>query len=314
MSNLIILTGPTAVGKTALSIELCKAIGGEIISADCMQVYKQLDIGSAKVTPEEMQGIPHHLIDVLDPHAEFDITEFVRLAKKAMDSIYSRGKIPVICGGTGFYIQGLLYDIDFSEEDSDNSIRDEYNAFADANGNEALHELLKDIDLESYESIPANNRRRVIRALEYYKLHNAKISEHNKLMRQKKSNYNFCYFVLNDDRAKLYDRINKRVDIMINNGLLDEVKGLKELGLTSDNMSMKGIGYAESLAYLNGECTLEEAVEAIKQNSRHYAKRQLTWFRRERDVTWLDRSELKSDEQILQVMLQQLKLRGIIND
>lgn len=314
MSNLIILTGPTAVGKTALSIELCKAIGGEIISADCMQVYKQLDIGSAKITPEEMQGIPHHLIDVLEPNAEFDITEFVRLAKEAMVSIYSRGKIPVICGGTGFYIQGLLYDIEFSEEDSDNTIRDKYNAYADANGNEALHELLKVIDIESYEAIPANNRRRVIRALEYYELHNAKISEHNKLMRQKKSNYNFCYFVLNDDRSKLYDRINKRVDIMINNGLLDEVKGLKELGLTSDNMSMKGIGYAEMLTYLNGECTLDEAIDAIKQNSRHYAKRQLTWFRRERDVTWLDRTLLKTDEQILQVMLQELRLRGIVND
>lgn len=310
---MVILTGPTAVGKTALSIELAKKINGAIISADSMQVYKYMDIGSAKIMPEEMQNIKHYLVDELLPTDEFHIVKFQEMAKAALEEIYTDGKIPIIVGGTGFYIQGLLYDIDFSKQDADYEYRMELEAFAKEHGAQALHERLRKIDPVSYETIHANNIKRVIRALEYYHLSGKPISEHNEQERQKESPYHFAYFVLNDDRKNLYDRIEKRIDIMLEQGLLEEVTGLKQMGCHKDMVSMQGLGYKEILAYLDGECSLEEAVDLLKKETRHFAKRQLTWFRRERDVIWFDKSKYSYDERmILEDMCKLLEEKQII--
>lgn len=293
---MVILTGPTAVGKTNLSIELAKKINGAIISADSMQVYKYMDIGSAKIMPQEMQGIKHYLIDELLPSDEFNVFIFKEMAKKALEEIYSNDQIPIIVGGTGFYIQALLYDIDFTEQDTDIAYRNKLSEFAAVNGNHALHEKLKNIDPVSYETIHENNVKRVIRALEYYHNCSEPISKHNDSERQKESPYNFAYFVLNDERKRLYDRIDKRVDIMVENGLVKEVKKLKNMGYTSDMVSMKGIGYKEILNSLDGAYNIDEAVEKVKQESRRFAKRQLTWFRREKETIWLEKEEYSYDD------------------
>ena len=296
MNNLVIITGPTAVGKTEISIELAKAINGEIISADSIQVYKYMDIGSAKIMPQEMQGIKHYLIDELLPSDEFNVFIFKKMAKKALEEIYSNDQIPIIVGGTGFYIQALLYDIDFTEQDTDIAYRNKLSEFAAVNGNHALHEMLKNIDPVSYETIHENNVKRVIRALEYYHNCSEPISKHNDSERKKESPYNFAYFVLNDGRKRLYDRIDKRVDIMVENGLVEEVKKLKNMGYTSDMVSMKGIGYKEILSSLDGAYDIDEAVEKVKQESRRFAKRQLTWFRREKETIWLEKEEYSYDD------------------
>lgn len=307
--KLIVLTGPTAVGKTKLSIKLAKAIGGEIISADSMQVYRGMDIGSAKVTKEEKEGIPHYLIDVLNPSEEFNIVLFQQMAKEAIEQIYAKGKIPIIAGGTGFYIQSVLYDIDFSEHDEEDGIRQRLEAIAAGEqGAHKLHERLKAVDPASAEAIHENNVKRVIRALEFYEETGMRISEHNEEQRQKESPYDFYYFVLNDDRAKVYERIDKRVDLMIEAGLVDEVRRLKESGCRRDMVSMQGLGYKEILDYLDGAITLDEAIYRIKRDTRHFAKRQITWFKREREVVWFERSAYSnSDEQILKAMLERIQ-------
>ena len=312
---LVILTGPTAVGKTKASIGLAKAIGGEIISADSMQVYKQMDIGSAKIKPSEMEGVPHYLVDILEPDEEFHVVLFQQMAKQAIQKIYEKGKIPILVGGTGFYIQAVLYDIDFSENEKDISYREELEKLAQTKGAEYLHDLLREVDEKSAQDIHANNVKRVIRALEYFHQTGEKISEHNEEQRKKVSPYNFSYFVLNDERAHLYEKINLRVDQMINEGLVSEVQSLKEKGYTRDMVSMQGLGYKEMLDYLDNKCSLEEAVEIIKRDTRHFAKRQITWFKRESDVTWIDKKEYDyNEERILKAMLQELKERGIINE
>ena len=310
---LVILTGPTAVGKTALSIKLASEIGGEIISADSMQVYRQMDIGSAKIKPEEMGGIPHHLIDILEPEEEFNVCLFEKLALEAMEQIYERGHIPVVVGGTGFYIQALLYQIDFTEEETDTAYRDKLWRLGEEKGNHYLHELLRKVDPESAEEIHENNRKRVIRALEFYENCGKPISTHNKEQRQKTSAYNSCYFVLTDDRKKLYERIESRVDQMLSKGLVDEVRTLKERGCNASMVSMQGLGYKEILEYLDGRCSLLEAVEKIKKETRHFAKRQLTWFRREKDVIWLDKQAFAYDEDaVLSCILENLRKKEII--
>ncbi|MBQ5916104.1 MAG: tRNA (adenosine(37)-N6)-dimethylallyltransferase MiaA [Lachnospiraceae bacterium] len=310
---LIILTGPTASGKTALSVELAKRIGGEIISADSMQVYRYMDVGSAKVTVEEMDGVPHHLIDVLDPQDSFNVVTFQEMAKEAMKKIYANGHIPIVAGGTGFYIQALLYDIDFTDNDGDMEYRHHLEELAKEQGAEVLHSMLKEVDPPSAEAIHANNVKRVIRALEFYKKTGQRISDHNEEERQKESPYNFAYYVLNMDRATLYDRIDLRVDKMIEAGLEEEVKQLKAMGCTRDMVSMQGLGYKEILDYLNGELSLEEAVYILKRDTRHFAKRQLTWFKREKDVTWVKQENFGFDrEKILNWMTEDLKVRGII--
>lgn len=296
---LIILTGPTAVGKTKLSIELAKELSGEIISADSMQVYRRMDIGTAKIRPEEMEGIPHHLIDILDPKEPFDVVQFQTLARQKVQEILDRGHMPIIVGGTGFYIQALLYDIDFSEE-AENALRDELEKLAETEeGRQALVEELRRVDPASLEKIHPNNIKRVIRAVEFYRLHGSPISLHNQEQREKTSPYDSRYFVLTDDRGKLYARIEQRVDQMLEEGLVEEVEGLMEQGLTRNHISMQGIGYKEILDYLEGKCDLDTAVRTLKLNTRHFAKRQLTWFRREREVIWLDRSILTDDAMIL---------------
>ncbi|MCI7322561.1 MAG: tRNA (adenosine(37)-N6)-dimethylallyltransferase MiaA [Lachnospiraceae bacterium] len=315
MKPLVILAGPTAVGKTDLSIRLAKQINGAIISADSMQVYKDMDIGSAKVMPEEMQGVPHYLIDCLEPSEPFHIVRFQQMAKEALAEIYAKGQIPIVAGGTGFYIQALLYDIDFSNQDCDEAYRQELSKFAKEHGNEALHEKLKDIDPVSYETIHANNSKRVIRALEFYHITGKPISAHNEEEHQKSSPYNFAYFVLTDDRKTLYDRIDRRVNLMMEKGLVEEVRALYDKGYRRNMVSMQGLGYKEILDYLEGKCTLEEAVYVIKRETRHFAKRQLTWFRRERDVIWLNRPDFAGgDPAILEKMLTVLKEKGIIHE
>lgn len=288
---LLILTGPTAVGKTALSIALAKEVQGEIISADSMQVYRYMDIGSAKITKEEMSGVPHYLIDCLDPEDEFNIYVFQQMAKQAMKQIYENGHIPILVGGTGFYIQSLIYDIRFEEEEDD-GIRQKYEQLLDEKGEEYLHKLLEEIDPVSAEKIHFHNSKRVIRALEFFEKNHYPISKHNETEQHKESPYDFRYFVLNDDREKLYERIEQRVDEMMKNGLIEEVKHLKEMGYQRDMVSMQGLGYKEILDYLDQKISLEEAVYRIKRDTRHFAKRQLTWFRRERDVIWVDKPEI----------------------
>lgn len=305
---IVVLTGPTAVGKTKASIGLAKAIGGEIISADSMQVYKYMDIGSAKIRPEEMKGIPHYLVDELLPSEEFHVVKFQQMAKAAMEQIYANGHIPIVVGGTGFYIQALLYDIDFTEEGGDSKFRKELEEFANTHGAEELHKRLEEIDPESAKAIHANNVKRVIRALEYYERTGEKISVHNERERQKESPYQFAYFVLNDERAHLYERIDRRVDQMVEEGLVKEVQALKDRGYTKDMVSMQGLGYKEMFDYLEGRCTLEEAVRRIKRDTRHFAKRQITWFKRERDVIWIDKKECGYDEEkILGKILEHLE-------
>lgn len=309
---LVILTGPTAVGKSELSLSLAKAIDGEIISADSMQVYRGMDVGSAKLMPSEQQGVPHHLLDILDPEEEFNVVLFQRLAAQAVRDICQRGHIPIVTGGTGFYIQALLYDIDFTENDEDTSFRSGLEDLAAKEGADVLYQRLLAVDPKACETIHKNNVKRVIRALEFYEKTGQRISEHNESQRQNQSPYRFAYFVLNDERSALYSRIDRRVDQMLENGLEAEVLRLAAQGCTKDLVSMQGLGYKEMLAYLNGELSLEEAVYIIKRDTRHFAKRQLTWFRRERDVIWLEKEQYQHDDnRILAYMLDVLNTKGI---
>ena len=312
MKPLIILTGPTAVGKTALSIGLAKAVDGEIISADSMQVYRKMNIGTAKIEPSEMQGVRHHLIDILDPGEEFNVVLFKRYALEAMEDIYSREKIPVIVGGTGFYIQALLYDIDFEDNDNDMSYREELQRLAAEKGNSYIHDMLSKVDPESAEKIHENNVKRVIRALEFYRKTGMKISEHNETEAQKESPYNFEYFVLNDDRSKLYDRIDRRIDIMLEQGLEAEVRQLVSEGYSRNLVSMQGLGYKEIIDYIQGRCSFDEAVYTLKRDTRHFAKRQITWFKREKQVTWVNKNEYDSESSILEYMMNRLREKNII--
>ncbi len=309
---LIILTGPTAVGKTALSIKLAKAVNGEIISADSMQVYKYMDIGTAKIEKDEMQGVKHYLIDVLSPEEEFNIVKFQTLAKEAIEEIYAKEKIPIIVGGTGFYIQSLVYDIDFKENDGDKTIRESLEVEADLIGPDAMHEKLKRIDPKAAEVIHPNNIKKVIRALEFFKQTGELISLHNEEERKKESPYNFSYFVLNQSRDVLYERINRRIDKMVEMGLLKEVEFLKEKGYDKSLVSMQGLGYKEILDYLDGSLTLEEAIYILKRDTRHFAKRQVTWFKREKEVIWLSKDECPDENAILNEMLTILKEKAII--
>ena len=309
---LVILAGPTAVGKTRLSIALAKKIGGEIISADSMQVYKYMDIGSAKITKQEMDGVPHHLIDILEPSEEFNVVLFQQKCKEALQGIYERGHIPIVTGGTGFYIQALLRDIDFTDNEENKEYRESLECMAVEKGPELLHNMLCQVDPVSAREIHANNVKRVIRALEYYELTGEPISKHNEQERQKENAYNACYFVLNDLRERLYANIDLRVDLMLEQGLVEEVRRLRDMGCRRGMVSMQGLGYKEILDYLEGACSLEEAVYLIKRDTRHFAKRQLTWFKREPEVIWVNKNDLDyEDDRILEYMLEYLRERRI---
>lgn len=311
MKPLVILTGPTAVGKTELSIKLAKRLDGEIISADSMQVYRDMNIGTAKIMPEEMDGVVHHLIDVVSPFDEWNVLRFKEESKACIQSISDNGRMPVVAGGTGFYIQALVKDVEFSEEDN-SEVRNCLELEAKEKGSDFLYERLKEVDPESAEIIHKNNVKRVIRALEFYEINGYSISEHNQTQSENESPYNFAYFVLTDEREKLYDRINKRVDLMIENGLVDEVRKLKDMGLDKSYVSMQGLGYKEILDYLDGKTTIGEAIYILKRDTRHFAKRQLTWFRREKDVIMINKSDYSGDEEILDYMISVLRDKGII--
>lgn len=309
----IVLTGPTAAGKTKLSIQLAKSIGGEIISADSMQVYEGMDIGSAKITREEMEGVPHHLIDILKPQDEFNVVIFQQRCRKCIQDIYERGHIPILTGGTGFYIQAVLKDIDFTENEENTECRLGLEKLSAEKGQEVLHEMLMQADPESARMIHPNNTKRLIRALEFYQLTGQPISAHNRQEQQKQSAYLSCYFVLTDKREHLYERIDARVDDMVEKGLVEEVVNLKSQDCHKNLVSMQGLGYKEILNFLEGEITLDQAVYQIKRDTRHFAKRQLTWFRREKDVIWIDKSSfLYDDSKILSFMLEQLIQKGIL--
>lgn len=309
---LIILTGPTAVGKSNLAIALAEKIGGEIISADSCQVYKYMNIGSAKITTAEMKGIPHHLINVLEPTEAFNVVIFQQMVKQCLEGIYERNHIPIMVGGTGFYIQSVLYGIDFTDNEENHEIRNQLEALLLQEGNEHLHQMLWEIDPESATKIHANNSKRVMRAIEFYQLTGIKISTHNEKEKEKESLYDSYYFVLTDKRETLYERINQRVDIMIEDGLIAEVQHLRKMGCGRELVSMQALGYKEILAYLDDEIGLLEAIEIIKRDTRHFAKRQLTWFRREKNVLWLPKEDFQyNDEAILTHLLENLNFNII---
>lgn len=303
MKDLIVLTGPTAVGKTSLSIALAKAVDGEIISADSMQVYKYMNIGTAKITEEEKCGIPHFLIDELEPDEEFNVTIFKNKVMGYIEDIKSRGKVPIIVGGTGFYIQSVIYDINFNEYGDDSNVRKKYEAMAETIGKSKLHKKLALVDREYADSVSENNVKKVVRALAFFEMTGEKLSEHNKRERERSSPFDFAYFVLTMDRKKLYERIDKRVDLMFDMGLVEEVKALMAKGYDKSLVSMQGIGYKEVIDYLNGKTSLEECIDIIKRDTRHFAKRQLTWFKREKVVTYIDKDEFVSEDKCLKEML-----------
>ncbi len=309
---LVILTGPTAAGKTALSLSLAQRIGGEIISADSMQVYRGMDIGSAKLPEDERRGIPHHLLDVKEISEPFDVTEFVRLAQDAAEAIFARGGIPILAGGTGFYLQAFLKGIDFSEGDPDHALREELTALAEKEGREAVWSLLQAEDPAAAKGLHPNNVKRVIRALEYHRQTGRSITEANEEQAAALSPYTFAYFVLMLPREELYQRIDLRVDEMFAEGLVQEVKALKESGIPFGTTARQAIGYKEVLDALDGLCSMEEARARIKLNTRHYAKRQLTWFRREKDVIWLNKRDYPHEDAILEEMLRVLREKEII--
>ena len=303
MKDLIVLTGPTAVGKTSLSIALAKAVDGEIISADSMQVYKYMNIGTAKITEEEKCGIPHFLIDELEPDEEFNVTIFKNKVMGYIKDIKSRGNVPIIVGGTGFYIQSVIYDINFNEYGDDSEVRKKYELMAETIGKSELHKKLALVDREYADSVSENNVKKVVRALTFFEMTGEKLSEHNKRERERSSPFDFAYFVLTMDRKKLYERIDKRVDLMFDMGLVDEVKALMAKGYDKSLVSMQGIGYKEVIDYLNGKTSLEECIDIIKRDTRHFAKRQLTWFKREKVVTYIDKDEFVSEDKCLKEML-----------
>lgn len=299
---LIVIGGPTACGKTGFSIKLAKQIGGEIISADSMQVYRYMDIGTAKVTLEEADGVPHYLIDEFDPDEEYNVMLFQQKAKAYMEEIWAKGKIPILVGGTGFYINALLYDNDFTETENDTSYREECYKLAEEQGVEVLYARLKEIDPAYAEIIHANNVKRVTRALEYHYLTGQKFSEHNAEQKAKDTPYNAAVIILSMEREKLYARIEERIDLMMEQGLLEEVKGLLEKGYTPDLVSMQGIGYKEFIPYFQGDCTLDEAITQLKTNTRRFAKRQLTWFRRQIEGLWIDMSKASGEEAMAEAL------------
>ena len=303
MKDLIVLTGPTAVGKTSLSIDLAKAVDGEIISADSMQVYKYMNIGTAKITEEEKCGIPHFLIDEFEPDEEFNVTIFKNKVMGYIKDIKSRGKVPIIVGGTGFYIQSVIYDINFNEYGDDSNVRKKYEAMAETLGKSELHKKLALVDREYADSVSENNVKKVVRALTFFEMTGEKLSEHNKRERERSSPFDFAYFVLTMDRKKLYERIDKRGDLMFDMGLVEEVKALMAKGYDKSLVSMQGIGYKEVIDYLNGKTSLEECIDIIKRDTRHFAKRQLTWFKREKVVTYIDKDEFVSEDKCLKEML-----------
>lgn len=299
---LLIIAGPTATGKSAAAAELAIRMNGAVISADSMQVYRGMDIGSAKVTEEEMRGVPHYLIDCVDPYESWNVVRFQQKARETVREIAGSGRLPILCGGTGFYIQALLYDVDFTEMEEDTALRESLQKIAAERGPDALHAMLAEKDPASAAAIHPGNVKRVIRALEFAGGTGQSIAAHNLEQREKEAAYSAVFFVLTMDRKKLYGLIDRRVDIMMEKGLLGEVSSLRDAGIPRDSTAMQGIGYKQLYGYLEGEYSLDEAVRLIKRDTRHFAKRQLTWFRREKDVRWVDIDSFPSREAVWDYM------------
>lgn len=305
--KILVIAGPTAVGKTKYAIEMARRFDGEVVNCDSMQIYKYMDIGSAKPTAEELSLAVHHLVDFVDPREDFSVAEYQKLAKEAIRDIISRGKLPVISGGTGLYLNSLLYEMDFSNAPRDTAYRDRLWKIAEENGSSHLHKMLMEKDPEIAVTIHENNTKKIIRALE-------RLNESGSIrafteVNKANEDYDPILVGLSRDRAELYDRINARVDILMEMGLIDEVKKLMDMGLTFDSISMKGIGYKEIISYLEGQVDISEATDNIKKNSRHYAKRQLTWFRRYDKMFWLNISDYESDNDALEALTKWLQIR-----
>lgn len=313
--NLCILTGPTAVGKTELSLSLAKNLNGEIISCDSMQIYKHMDIGTAKATKEEQEVVKHHLIDFVDVDQDYTVSNFKNDAKNIITNLNNENKLPIVTGGTGLYINSLVYDLNFVKIPPNEEIRKVYEDIVSEQGEEGkdyIYNKLKTIDEESTKKIHRNDVKRVIRALEVYDITGKTMSEHGKNFRKENEDYNLVMIALTMDREKLYDRINRRVDIMVKNGLLEEVEGILKLGYDKDLISLQGIGYKEIIDYFNGNISLDDAIEQIKKGSRNYAKRQLTWFRRDERFKWFNKddydSEIELSKDIESYIINKLKL------
>ena len=292
----IAIVGPTGVGKTDLSIRLAQKLNGEIVSCDSMQIYRKMDIGTAKPTKEEMMGISHHMIDIVNPDESYNVDKYVDNSSECIKDVFSRGKIPILAGGTGLYADSLLGGISFVKTKGDETYRKYLFDLAEKEGNEYVHKMLETIDPVSFKSIHPNNVRRVVRALEVYKCTGNTITYHNEMSRKVPSPYNPLIFGLTRDREELYERIDKRVDTMVEKGLVEEAENLYNEGLSADLTSMQGLGYKEFIKYFEGEISLSEAIEILKRDTRHYAKRQLTWFNRNKDLVWINLSEMTYDE------------------
>ena len=317
LKPLVILVGPTAVGKTAASIGLAKALNGEIISGDSMQIFKGLDIGTAKISKAEMDGVVHHLIDIKEPWESFSVAEFKRLADEAIEDIYSRGKMPIIVGGTGFYVNSVLYEYHFGEADTDEAYRNQLQQYLDEHGNDALWKLLQEKDPASAQRLHSNDTKRVMRALEVLHVTGVPASERQSTLDRQTMRYNAVYIALTMPREILYDRINLRVELMMKDGLEQEVRRALESGVPQDALSMTSIGYRQMIQYFNGEISLERAVELIQRDTRHFAKRQLTWFRHDPNIQWVDKhgkTDAQIEAELLNLVQSKLNVAGISNN
>ncbi|MGO1368759.1 MAG: tRNA (adenosine(37)-N6)-dimethylallyltransferase MiaA [Senegalia sp. (in: firmicutes)] len=301
--DLIIIVGPTASGKTSISIDLAKKINAEIISADSMQIYKYMDIGTAKVSKQEMNDINHHMIDEKYPNEEYSVSDFKNNAYKYIDDIYLRNKLPLVVGGTGLYINSLVYDLDFKKAISNNELRDKYYDLAKQHGNKYIHDLLKEVDYKSYIRIHENDTKRIVRALEIFYETGKAMSDSYDDFRKPNTDFNLIIFGITMNRDKLYERINKRVDIMLEDGLVEEVKSLLDMGYDKSLISMQGLGYKEIIGYLEGKYSLKEAIELLKRDTRRFAKRQITWFKKDERINWLNKVDFESENDIIETMV-----------
>lgn len=305
--NLLVLTGPTGIGKTAISIDIAKKLNGEIISADSMQIYRYMDIGTAKITLEEMDNIPHYMLNIVYPDEEFTVADFKNKSEKYIEKINKSGKLPILTGGTGLYLNSIVYELKFTKVEANEELRKEYDYLADMYGNQYIHDELYKVDAISANRININDRQRIIRALEIFYETGKPMSYYNKNFRKETEKYNLTMIGLTMDRAKLYSRINKRVDFMIEEGLIDEVRKLMDMGYSTELVSMQGIGYKEIISYLEGEAKLDETIEILKRNTRRYAKRQLTWFRRDNRIKWIDINQYDSIEEVSETIISYIK-------
>lgn len=304
---LVVLVGPTGIGKTEISIKLAKKLNGEIISADSAQIYRYMNIGTAKIKEKEKEGIPHYLIDIVNPDEEFTVADYKEMATKCIEDIYSRGKLPMVVGGTGLYVNSLVYDLNFIDVAPNNDFREKYNKLADKYGNEYIYNKLQEIDPDSTNRISISDRKRIIRALEVYNETGKPMSKYYKNFRKYNENYDIAMVGLTMNRKRLYQRINIRVDKMIEEGLIEEVKNILDMNYSENLNSLKALGYKEIISYLNGKKTFDESISLLKRNTRRFAKRQLTWFRRDNRIKWIDYDDFNDKEEVIKYIIKYIK-------